>query len=130
MKDLLYFNYPRTLEEKRTLKVAIVCFILLQFGALFTVIKDHSYLRIILLFSAVITLAFFFLLISAMIYELYIYFRAEYILYVVGNEDTLLGISEKFLPECNPWRTAAIIKNRNNISDNIFEGEKLLIPAR
>ena len=65
-----------------------------------------------------------------MIYELYIYFRAEYILYVVGNEDTLLGISEKFLPECNPWRTVEIIKNRNNISDNIFEGEKLLIPAR
>lgn len=130
MKDLLYLNYPRTLEEKRTLKVAIVCFILLQFGALTTAIKNHSYLAIILLFSAVITLAFFFLLISAMIYEFYIYFRAEYILYVVGNEDTLLGISEKFLPECNPWRTAAIIKNRNNISDNIFEGEKLLIPVR
>ncbi len=129
MKDLLYLNYPRTLEEKRTLKVAIVCFILLQFGALTTVIKNHSYLAIILLFSAAITLAFFFLLISAMIYEFYIYFRAEYILYVVENEDTLLGISERFLPECNPWRTAAIIKNRNNISDNIFEGEKLLIPV-
>ncbi len=96
MKDMFYFKYPRTLEEKRTIKVGICCFILLEFGVLFTAINNHSYFTIYLPLLSIIALAFLFILASIRIYELCIYFSAEYVLYIVQEEDTLLKISEIF----------------------------------
>lgn len=130
MKDLLHLNYPKTLEEKRIIIVAFWCFTLLEFGVFFTILRDHGLFSTFIAISSIIALTFFFILASIRIYEFYIYFRAEYVLYIVQCEDTLLGISQRFLPECNPWRTAAIIKYKNNINGSIIMGEKLLIPIR
>lgn len=130
MRDLLYIKCPKTLEENETIKVGICCFILLECGVLFTIVKSHSHFMLYLPIASIIAFTYFFIFASIGIYEFYIYLRVEYVLYVVGNEDTLVKISKVFLPECNPWRTAELIKNKNNVNDPIFKGQKLLIPMR
>lgn len=131
IKDLLNFKVKKTDEEKNAYKVAIISVIFFQIGILFDLYRNKAAnLHIYIILSFFITAVCFLLLISIRIYEFFIYINASYIWYVIRANDNLLAISKECLPECNPWRTMEIIKNKNNITEVVYPGEKILIPIK
>ena len=129
--ELLGLNINKTDEENRTFKVAILSTLLLESGIMITLFrhKDGSSIKFIFLFIIVAIICIL-MLISIRLYESYIYLSADYIIYTIKAGDNLLTISKQFLPECNPWRTAEIIKNKNHISEMLHPGEQILIPIK
>lgn len=127
---LLGLNINKTAEENRTFKVGIISTLLLEFGIILTLFrhKDENSVKFILL-AIIIAIICILMLISIRLYELYVYLRADYILYTIKKGDTLLELSKQFLPECNPWITTEIIKNKNNIDEVLHIGEQILIPT-
>lgn len=131
IKELLNLNIKRTKEEKRACRVAFLSIMLFHIGILFDLIKNKSTnLSTYFALSFAITAVCFFLLISIRIYEFFIYINANYIWYIIKDTDTLFTISKKCLPECNPWRTMKIIEVKNNITEEVYPGEKILIPVK
>jgi hypothetical protein len=128
---LLFFKYPRTIEENRTLKVSLFCIALLEFAIIFSSIKQKNFYFVKgILISAIINIFFIFLMFFIRLYEFYICFSADYILYVVKEEDTLLKLSDEFLPECNPWITMDVIKKKNLLERDVICGDMILVPTR
>lgn len=128
---LLNFNIDKTEEEKRTFKVGILSTLLLEAGIVATLIRndEHDSIKFIFL-SIIIAIICILMLISIKLYEIYIFLSADYIIYTVRTGDNLITISEQFLPECNPFRTANIIKIKNNIDKTLHPGEQILIPIK
>lgn len=129
--DLLGLNINKTTEENITFKVGIFSTLLLELGIIVTIFRnrDGNFMKFILL-AIIIAIICVLMLISMRLYEIYIYLSADYILYTIKKGDTLLELSEQFLPECNPWRTTEIIKNKNNIDEILYPGQKILIPTK
>ncbi|AJA46350.1 hypothetical protein CPAST_c02500 [Clostridium pasteurianum DSM 525 = ATCC 6013] len=128
---ILSFNINKTEEEKRTFKVGILSTLLLEAGIVVTLIRNdkHDSIKFIFL-SIIIAIICILMLISIKLYEIYIFLSADYIIYTVRTGDNLITISEQFLPECNPFRTAYIIKIKNNIDESLYPGEQILIPIK
>lgn len=129
--ELLGLNINKTNEENRTFKVGILSTLLLELGIITTLFRnrDGNSIKFILLII-IIAITCILMLISIRLYEIFIYLRADYIVYTIKTGDNLLSISEKFLPECNPWRTADLIKIKNNINETLYIGQKILIPTK
>ncbi|AGK95427.1 LysM peptidoglycan-binding domain-containing protein [Clostridium pasteurianum] len=127
----LGLNIHKTDEENRTFRVGIVSTLLLETGIIFTLFKhrDDSSIKFILL-AIIVAIICILMLISIRLYDVCIFLMANYIIYTVKKGDNLLTISEQFLPECNPWRTSEIIKNKNNIEEILHPGQKILIPSK
>lgn len=129
--NLSFFKYPMTTEENRTLKVTISCIAVLEFSIIFSSIK-YNISNVVhgILLSVLLNIIFISSIFFIRLYELYICFSADYILYVIEEGDTLLNISYRFLPECNPWLTIDFIKKKNLLKRDVLCGDKILIPTR
>lgn len=130
LTSLLGLNINRTAEENRTFKVGILSTLLLEIGIIFTLFRhgDSNSVKFVVL-AIIVAIICILMLISVRLYETYVYLCADYILYTIKKGDTLLKLSKQFLPECNPWRTTEIIKNKNNIDEVLYPGEQILIPT-
>lgn len=120
----------KTSDEKNTILVSILATSLLEFGIIYKIIEEKKIsLSYMILFILVILFSIL-LNLSLKLYEFILLKRAEFILYIVKDGDTLFSLAEKYLPECNPWKTVKLIKERNGIGSEIYSGEKLFIPTK
>ncbi|WP_234122344.1 LysM peptidoglycan-binding domain-containing protein [Clostridium hydrogenum] len=120
----------KTSDEKNTILVSILATSLLELGIICQIIQSKKItLSYVILFILVLVFSTS-LNLSLKLYEFILLKRVEFILYIVKDGDTLFSLAEKYLPECNPWKTVELIKERNAISSQIYSGEKLFIPTK
>ncbi|AAK80841.1 hypothetical protein BJV85_000996 [Clostridium acetobutylicum] len=121
----------KTPEEIRTINVALFSTLLLESGIICDFLRSRREHFLTYVFLSMVTVSIsIFLILLWKFYEYLLLKRCELITYIVREGDSLIAISQTCMPECNPWKTASLIRNINNIKDFIYVGQKILVPSR